>query len=84
MIGVTVMAILSGFGAVNAPYCYMTIFMRPVLQVHVAQMERKLMHTMEMIVSKKKRLCLLEKEAARSAFTQGPSINLDGCVLFFM
>uniref|UniRef100_A0A915A875 Golgi pH regulator n=1 Tax=Parascaris univalens TaxID=6257 RepID=A0A915A875_PARUN len=71
VIGVTVMAILSGFGAVNAPYCYMTVFMRPVGGVHIAQMERKLMHTMEMIVAKKRRLCLLEKEAAQSAFTRG-------------
>uniref|UniRef100_F1L1L3 Golgi pH regulator n=1 Tax=Ascaris suum TaxID=6253 RepID=F1L1L3_ASCSU len=71
VIGVTVMAVLSGFGAVNAPYCYMTIFMRPVGSVHIAQMERKLMHTMEMIVAKKRRLCLLEKEIAHSAFTRG-------------
>lgn len=71
VIGVTVMALLSGFGAVNAPYCYMTIFMRPVGQIHISQMERKLMHTMEMIVGKKKRLCVLEKELARSAFTRG-------------
>ncbi|VDK85401.1 unnamed protein product [Onchocerca ochengi] len=71
VIGVTVMAMLSGFGAVNAPYCYMTIFMRPVGQVQIAQMERKLMHTMEMIVAKKRRLCLLEKEVTLSAFTQG-------------
>lgn len=73
VIGVTVMAMLSGFGAVNAPYCYMTLFMRPVGQIQIAQMERKLMHTMEMIVAKKRRLCVLEKEVALSAFTQGIS-----------
>lgn len=76
VIGVTVMAMLSGFGAVNAPYCYMTIFMRPVGQVQIAQMERKLMHTMEMIVAKKRRLCILEKEVALSAFTQGIALYM--------
>ncbi|MFH4976242.1 hypothetical protein AB6A40_002951 [Gnathostoma spinigerum] len=73
VIGVTVMAVLSGFGAVNAPYCYMTIFMRPVTSSHVEQMERKLMHTMEVIVAKKRRLCILIKEQRASAFTRGGS-----------
>uniref|UniRef100_A0A158P722 Golgi pH regulator n=1 Tax=Angiostrongylus cantonensis TaxID=6313 RepID=A0A158P722_ANGCA len=40
VIGVTVMAILSGFGAVNAPYVYMTVFTRK--KRRVAQYEREL------------------------------------------
>ncbi|VDM95683.1 unnamed protein product [Thelazia callipaeda] len=74
VIGVTVMAVLSGFGAVNAPYSYMTIFMRPVGKAQISQMERKLTHTMEMIVAKKRRLCMLEKEIALTAFTHGTLI----------
>lgn len=58
VIGVTVMAILSGFGAVNYPYTNMTYFIRPVSQSDVINVERKLMHTMDMILSKKKRIAL--------------------------
>lgn len=53
VIGVTVMAVLSGFGAVNAPYSYMTIFMRPVEEIQAQQLEKRLKHAMDMIVSKK-------------------------------
>ena len=62
VIGVTIMALLSGFGAVNYPYTSMTIFMRTVTQADVQQIERKLLLTMEMIVTKKKKIALAEKE----------------------
>lgn len=58
VVGVTVMAILSGFGAVNYPYTNMTYFIRSVSQSDVINVERKLMHTMDMILSKKKRIAL--------------------------
>ncbi|CAB3400782.1 unnamed protein product [Caenorhabditis bovis] len=59
VIGVTVMAILSGFGAVNAPYNYMTIFMRPVDEQQVQQVEKRLTHLMDMIVNKKRKMAKL-------------------------
>ena len=62
VIGVTIMALLSGFGAVNYPYTSMTIFMRRVTQADVQQIERKLLLTMEMIVTKKKKIALAVKE----------------------
>lgn len=58
VVGVTVMAVLSGFGAVNYPYTNMTYFIRCVSQSDVINVERKLMHTMDMILSKKKRMAL--------------------------
>jgi golgi pH regulator len=58
VIGVTVMAILSGFGAVNYPYTSMTYFIRPVKQSDVQIVERRLMQTMDMILVKKKRMAL--------------------------
>jgi len=39
VVGVTVMAALSGFGAVNYPYTSMTIFMRPVRKGHMQVVE---------------------------------------------
>ncbi|KAK0390308.1 hypothetical protein QR680_019294 [Steinernema hermaphroditum] len=75
IIGVTVMAILSGFGAVNSPYTCMSYFMRSVSDTDIAQLERKLMQTMDMISAKKKRVVQYERELSQSAFSRGNSDN---------
>ncbi|UMM25765.1 hypothetical protein L5515_005451 [Caenorhabditis briggsae] len=67
VVGVTIMAVLSGFGAVNAPYCYMTFFTRPVEDFHVCQLEKKLTHTMDLIVLKKRKAARYELEKNRLA-----------------
>ena len=61
VIGVTVMALLSGFGAVNYPYSSMAYFMRPVSLADVQSIERRLLQTVDMIVAKKKRIALAKK-----------------------
>lgn len=61
VIGVTVMALLSGFGAVNYPYTSMAYFMRPVSYADVQSIEKRLMQTMDMIIAKKKRIALAKK-----------------------
>lgn len=61
VIGVTVMALLSGFGAVNYPYSSMTCFMRPVSYADVQAIEKRLLQTMDMILAKKKRIALAKK-----------------------
>ncbi|KAI1704283.1 abscisic acid g-protein coupled receptor domain-containing protein [Ditylenchus destructor] len=71
IIGVTVMAILSGFGAVNAPYTCMTIFMRVVSDEDICQLEKKLRQNMDMIVAKKRKLIAKEMEMHNSAFCTG-------------
>lgn len=61
VVGVTVMAILSGFGAVNFPYSNMNYFIHPITQNDVIATEKKLMQTIDMILAKKKRIALAKK-----------------------
>ncbi|CAK8673875.1 unnamed protein product [Clavelina lepadiformis] len=63
VIGVTVMALLSGFGAVNCPYTYSSYFLRHVTDADIHALERKLLQTNEMIISKKKRLAIAKRAA---------------------
>ena len=56
------MALMSGFGAVNYPYTSMAIFMKSVTQADVTQLERKLMQNQDMVIAKKKRIVLAERE----------------------
>ncbi|KAM3172805.1 Golgi pH regulator [Hymenolepis weldensis] len=66
VIGVTIMALLSGFGAVNYPYTSMSLFIHPVSQVDIDASEKRLMQTINMILAKKRRLCLAELEKRNS------------------
>jgi len=63
VIGVSLIGVLSGFGAVNYPYTSMTCFMRSVSRSDVLQLERKLMHNYSMIIDKKKRIAVKEEES---------------------
>lgn len=61
VIGVTAMALLSGFGAVNCPYTYSSYFLRQVTDSDIQMLERKLLQTNEMIISKKKRIAISKR-----------------------
>lgn len=65
----TVMAILSGFGAVNFPFTNMNYFIHPVTQNDVIMTERKLMQTIDMILAKKKRIALEKKNRQKQQGT---------------
>ena len=64
VIGVTVMALLSGFGAVNCPYTYSSYFLRQVTDADIFALEKKLQQTNEIIVSKKKRIAIAKRAQA--------------------
>ncbi len=56
VVGVVAVAILSGFGAVNTPYTWLGYFTPTVNDAEMVATEQRLLHTMRMIASKKRRL----------------------------
>ncbi|KAI8826829.1 Abscisic acid G-protein coupled receptor-domain-containing protein [Fimicolochytrium jonesii] len=61
VIGVTMIAILSGFGAVNSPYTTLFFFLRKITEADVSLAEKKLLQTVDMLFGKKKKLLLAER-----------------------
>lgn len=59
IIGVTLIAMLSGFGAVNYPYTSMTYFTTSVSNTDIANAEKRLLQTWEKIVIKKKQIAAI-------------------------
>src|SRR5699024_8427227 len=59
IIGVTLIAMLSGFGAVNYPYTSMTYFTTSVSPVDLATAEKRLIQTWDKIVAKKKQIATI-------------------------
>jgi len=71
VIGVTSMAVCSGFGAVNCPYTYLHHFLRPVQWSDVALCERRAWQNMERILARQKRIAA----AKAKKLTQEKEIN---------
>jgi golgi pH regulator len=63
VVGVTVMAVLSGYGAVDAPRQYMSYFLRPGQANDVERAERQLMQTFDRLTKRRKRLALARLRA---------------------
>ncbi|KAI8811070.1 Abscisic acid G-protein coupled receptor-domain-containing protein [Cladochytrium replicatum] len=72
VVGVTVMAVLSGFGAVSTPYNSMFVFGRKSSEADVIAAENKLLSTVDMILDKRKQLILLKRDKQSRASSSAP------------
>jgi len=66
VVGVTVMAFLSGFGAVNCPYTYLAFFLRDIKDSDIVHLEKQLQVTVDKVLSKKKKILVEQRKRASS------------------
>ena len=72
MVGVSLLAVLSGFGAVSLPYQHLSAFVAPVDAGRCGQLERQLLQALESALSKHKRIALHQQaERRRKGAAQG-------------
>ena len=76
IIGVTMIAILSGFGAVNCPYSNVTFFIQKFDDSQIGRLECQVLHINDNILEKKKQILLKERSFA--------SLSPSSVLLFFI
>lgn len=65
VIGVTSLAILSGFGAINMPYTHLSWFLRSVDETSKYDLERRILKTLDEVSMYKKRMLIVQTEQRR-------------------
>ena len=61
-VGVTLMAVLSGFGSVTLPYQSLALFSRDVAPEHVSALERQVLQAVEACALRRRKAALMEYE----------------------
>mmetsp|Transcript_8230 Transcript_8230/g.18400 ORF Transcript_8230/g.18400 Transcript_8230/m.18400 type:complete len:526 (+) Transcript_8230:131-1708(+) len=75
-LGITVVAMLSGFGAVNFPFSSVHSLLRPVTQQQVADTEQRLLRTMNAVAAKKRTAYTIDQdEAAKAKQRRVPQVS---------
>lgn len=77
VVGVTVMAVLSGYGAVDAPKSYISYFLRAVQPDDLDRAERQLMLTYDRLLARRKKLALARARAADAAAASSAAAAAD-------
>ena len=77
VVGVSMLAVLSGFGAVHFPYEVLSLFAKPVGDAESQALRRRLVQATETAVTRRKRQALLRRELAELRPT-GRSGDADG------
>ncbi len=79
VLGVTILAILSGFGAVNSPYTSLFFFIRKINDDDIRILENKLLQNIDIIFGKKHKLEVsrrnLEKSRSNKESNQGSFVS---------
>ena len=78
VIGVTSMAVFSGFGAVNCPYTYMSYFLRSIQPQDVQQMEKRAWQNVDRILATQKKLLMVEASSSSSGLHHKAAAVADG------
>ncbi|GMH35755.1 hypothetical protein BSKO_03623 [Bryopsis sp. KO-2023] len=62
VVGTWLIAILSGYGTVDLPYSYLSLFIRPVEKAEIQAMEDQYRRALDTSLEKKKRIALVQKD----------------------
>ena len=80
VVGVSVVAALSGFGAVNFPYQSISVFLRPVTSSQVKAAEARWKDTMNLLATRKREQLNIQRKRLAEPYNQGDGGGIFGAL----